>query len=217
LSRLINVIRIEIGDIMNISTRLSFCVSLLLIASVPLMAQTSTMRLRGVIEERQGSELKIKISNGEHVSLTLASPFSVSAVVKRSLSDIKVGDFIGAGARPQADGTFKAIQVVIFPEAQRGTGEGHRDWGVLPETTMTNATVAESVGSVDGSALVLRYKDGEKKITIGADATIVTLMPAQPDEVKVGTEMVTTASKDSAGHLTSARITIGKDGVAPPL
>jgi len=188
-----------------------------LLMSAPSWAQTPTQRVRGVIETRDGSHLLIKTTDGSHVDVTLATPFSVSAVVQKSISDIKVGDFIGAGARPQADGTLKAIQIVIFPEAQRGTGEGHRDWGVLPETTMTNATVAESVTAVNGSQFVLKYKDGSQKAIIGPDAHILTLEPAQADEVKAGVEVVTTATRAPDGHLSTARVTIGKNGVAPPL
>jgi hypothetical protein len=188
-----------------------------IVISAPVMAQTSTVRLRGVIEAYDGSHLRVKTPQGEHVDITLATPFAVSAVEPRMISDIKKGDFIGAGARPQADGSLKALQIVIFPEAQRGTGEGHREWGVLPETTMTNATVADNVAAVNGAEIMLKYKDGEKKISLSADAHILTLVPAQPSDVAVGVEMVTTASRGSDGQLSTARITIGKNGVAPPL
>ena len=180
-------------------------------------APAPSQRVRGTVEKLDGDVATVKTTEGQSVTLKLAPNYAVTAVVKATLADIKPNSFIGAGAKPQADGTLKAIQVMIFPEAQRGTGEGHRDWSAMPQTTMTNATVAESVSAVSGPVLTLKYKDGEKKLIIGSDANIITTVPADKADLKVGAELVTTATKGPDGSLTTARVTVGKNGVAPPL
>ncbi len=196
---------------------------LITIAAACLLVTTSAFaqqsaRLRGTIETLDGeASAVLKTTEGQSVTLKLAPNLSVAVVVKASLADIKPGAFVGAGARPQADGSLKAIQVLIFPEAQRGTGEGHRDWSALPQTTMTNATVADTVTSVDGQGLMLKYKDGEKKLVIGPDANIITTKPGARSDLMVGTELVATATRNEDGSYTAARVTVGKDGVAPPL
>ncbi len=179
-------------------------------------AQAPT-RIHGSIEKIDGSTATVKTSQGQEITLKLAPNAMVTAVAKRSASDIKDGAFVGIGGRPQPDGSIKAIQVMIFPEAMRGTGEGHRDWGVLPQTTMTNATVAATVAATDGADVTLKYKDGEKKFTIGPDAKILTLVAASQSDLKPGVEMATSATKNEDGSFTSARITVSKDGVPLPL
>ncbi len=191
---------------------------LALALSVGLAAgQTSSTRIRGSVEKVENDVVTVKTTRGETALLKLAPNYSVSAVVKKTAADIKPGDFIGAGAKPQADGTLQGIQIVIFPEAQRGTGEGHRDWSVLPESTMTNATVAQSVSATNGASITLKYKDGEKQLMIGPDANVITTEPAAKEELKVGVELVTTATKNEDGSYTAVRLTIGRNGVAPPL
>ena len=188
-----------------------------LIATTSAFAQQST-RLRGTIEKLDGEAgAVLKTTEGQSVTLKFPANLSVAIVVKATIADIKPGAFVGAGARPQADGSLKAIQVLIFPEAQRGTGEGHRDWSAMPQTTMTNATVAETVTSVDGQGLMLKYKDGEKKLVIGPDANIITTKPGARSDLQPGTELVTTATRNEDGTYSAARVTIAKDGVALPL
>lgn len=188
-----------------------------LVLSATLAQAQQNLRLRGAIEKLDADGAVVKTMEGQSVSLKFAPNLSVAVVVKAQVSDIKPGSFIGAGARPQADGTLKAIQVYIFPEALRGTGEGHRDWSAMPQTTMTNATVAETVSNVSGPELTLKYKDGEKKLIIGPDANVITTKPGERSDLKIGTELVTTATKNADGSLTASRVTVGKDGVAPPL
>ena len=174
-------------------------------------------RIRGTVEKLDADGAGIKTMDGQSIPIKFAPNLTIAVVVKAKISDIKPGDFIGAGARPQADGSLKGIQILIFPEAQRGTGEGHRDWSAMPQTTMTNATVAETVSNVSGSELTLKYKDGEKKLIIGPDTNIITTKPGERADVKIGTELVTTAVKNADGNFTTSRVTVGKDGVAPPL
>ena len=195
----------------------SFVAAILSITATAALAQAPSARIRGTVEKLEGNVAIVKNDKGQSFTLKLTPDYAVTAVVKATMSDIKPGLFIGAGARPMPDGTLAAVQVMIFPEAQRGTGEGHRDWSAMPQTTMTNATVAESVSAVSGPVLTLKYKDGEKKLIIGSDANIITTVPADKADLKVGAELVTTATKGPDGSLTTARVTVGKNGVAPPL
>ena len=190
---------------------------ILALAATTAFAQAPSARIRGTVEKLEGAVATVKTAEGQSVTLKLAPNVSISAVVKISAADIKPGSFIGAGARPKADGSLSAIQIYVFPEALRGTGEGHRDWSAMPQTTMTNATVAETVSAVNGPELTLKYKDGEKKLVIGPDANIITTVPAEAADLKVGTELVATATKNEDGTFATARVTVGKNGVAPPL
>lgn len=196
---------------------ISLAAALILAATATATNAQQSTRVRGTIEKIEADSVIVKTTEGQSVTLKFAPNLSVAIVVKAQVSDIKAGAFIGAGARPQADGTLKAIQVYLFPEALRGTGEGHRDWAAMPQTTMTNATVAETVSNVSGPELTLKYKDGEKKLVIGPDANVITTKPGERSDLKIGTELVATAMKAADGTLTAARVTVGKDGVAPPL
>jgi hypothetical protein len=125
-----------------------------------------TVRVRGTIDRVEGPVYIVKSRDGSELKVLLADNGGVTAIVKASLSDIKQGSFVGVAGMPQADGSQKAIEVLIFPEAMRGTGEGHYPWDVRPQSTMTNANVEQSVTGVDGQTLTLKYKDGEKKIVV---------------------------------------------------
>jgi hypothetical protein len=183
------------------------------------LAQTPTVnvRVKGTVEKLDGSMLTIKSVDGSDVAVRLADNFSVVAVAKASPADIKPGAYIGAGAKPQPDGTLRAVQVTIFPEAQRGVGEGHRAWDVLPDSTMTNATVSSTVEAVDGPTLTLTYKGGEKKLVIPADARVITYAPAEKTDLHPGAEVLAFATKQADGTLTSARVTVSKNGVPLPM
>jgi hypothetical protein len=111
--------------------------------------QPQTVRIRGPIQAVEGPTITVKAGEAGDVKVKLADNVAVFGVVKATLADIKPGVFIGVGATPQADGTQRAIQIMIFAESQRGTGEGHRPWD-RPGTTMTNATVDTTVSGVDG-------------------------------------------------------------------
>ena len=123
-----------------------------------------TVRLRGTIERVEGPVYVVKSRDGKESKVTLADNALVVAIIKAALSDIKQGSFVGVTGMPQTDGSQKAIEVHIFPEAMRGTGEGHYAWDLRPQSTMTNANVEQTVTGVDGQTLTLKYKDGEKKI-----------------------------------------------------
>jgi hypothetical protein len=181
-------------------------------------AQTAPpTRVRGTIATVEGQNLAVKAREGGTVDIKLADNLSVMGVTKAKLSDIAVGSFVGIAALPQKDGSLKAIEVLIFPEAARGSNEGHYPWDLLPESTMTNATVAEQVASVDGPTLTLKYKDGEKKILVPPEAAIVTFGPGDRALLKQGAGVFLSATKQPDGGLTAARVLVGKDGVMPPM
>ncbi|HEY5794058.1 MAG TPA: hypothetical protein VIU82_03510 [Bosea sp. (in: a-proteobacteria)] len=179
-------------------------------------AQSPTTRLRGEVEKAEGDTLMIKTVDGAMAKVALASGYSVGGVIKATAADIKKGGFIGVGARPQPDGSLLAVQVFIFPEAMRGTGEGHRPWSVLPESTMTNATVAETVSRVDGANVMLTYPGGEQKVTITPEANIIMAAPAQTSELVIGAQVAMTATKQADGSFSASRITIVKPGAQLP-
>jgi hypothetical protein len=173
-------------------------------------AQT-TVRVRGTIEKVDGGALTVKTREGANVVVKVADNVSVAGVLKRSLSDIKTNDFVGIAALPQSGGPSRALEVLIFPESMRGTGEGHRGWDLLPESTMTHATVTESVTKVDGHTLTLKYKEGEQTFVVPPDTPIVTFAPGDKSELKPGAVIFISGATKS-----DARITVGRE-VPPPM
>jgi hypothetical protein len=175
-----------------------------------------TARLRGTIDKVDGNTLLIKARDGAQLTLTLADKAQVVSVVKASLADIKEGAFIGSGAMPQADGSQKALEVHIFAESQRGTGEGHRPWDGAPNSTMTNGTAGTAVTEVDGSTITVKYRDGEKKIVVGPNVPIVRYEIGSPSDLKPGAAItVLAATKKPDGTFETARVNVGRDGVVP--
>jgi hypothetical protein len=196
-----------------------FCAAgLALILAATAASADNTVRLRGTIDHLEGPNYVIKARDGTQQKLVLADNAQVVALVKSSLSDIKQGSFVGVTAMPQTDGSQRAVEVHIFPEAMRGTGEGHRPWDLMPKSTMTNANVEQAVTGVDGQTLTLRYKDGEKKIVVPGEAPIVTFVPGDKNELKPGVKVfVPAATREPDGSLQAARINYGKGGVNPPM
>jgi hypothetical protein len=177
-----------------------------------------TVRVRGTIERVEGQTLVVKSRDGAELKVVLPDNALIVAIVKASLSDIKQGSFVGVTGMPQADGSQKAVEVHIFPEAMRGTGEGHRPWDLRPQSTMTNANVEQTVAGVDGHTLTLKYKDGEKKIIVLPETAIVTYMPGDKSELKPGVKIfIAAANKQPDGTLQAPRVNFGKDGLTPPM
>ena len=168
-------------------------------------------------ESVDGSTYLIKARNGAELKVALADKAQVAAVVKASLIDIKQGLFVGVTAMPQADGSLSAVEVHIFPEAMRGTGEGHYSWDLRPKSTMTNANVDQVVTAVDGQTLTLKFKDGEKRIFIPADTPIVAYVPGDNNDLKLGARVFIAAVKQPDGTLQGRAWRIGRDGVTPPM
>jgi hypothetical protein len=186
-------------------------------ATSPASAQ-ETVRLRGSIERVEGPVYVVKNRDGAEVKLTVTDNPLFVAIVKSTMADIKPGMFVGSTGMPQPDGTQKAIEVHIFPESMRGTGEGHYDWDLKPQTKMTNANVEQTVGGVDGQVLSVKYKDGEKKLLVTPETAVVTYVAGDKADLKPGTKIFVGAAKKQAdGTLQTPRITYGKDGLMPPM
>ena len=176
-----------------------------------------TVRVRGTIETIDGPTYVIKARDGGELKVALADKAQIAAVVKASLADIKQGLFVGVTGMPQADGSQNALEVHIFPEAMRGTGEGHYSWDLRPKSTMTNANVDQVVTAVDGQTLTLKYKDGEKKILVPADTPIVAYVRGDNNDLKPGAKVFIAAIKQPDGTLQGRAWRVGRDGVTPPM
>jgi hypothetical protein len=180
--------------------------------------QGAPTRVRGEIEKVDGNTLTVKSREGATVKVVLKDNAAVTGVEKAMLSDIKQNSFVGITAMPQADGTQKAIEVHIFPEARRGAGEGHRPWDLLPNSTMTNANVEQLVTAVDGPMLTMKYKDGEKKIQVPNNATIVQFVNAEKSDLKPGAKIfIAAGTKLPNGDIETAGVNVGKGGITPPM
>lgn len=189
----------------------------LVFAASTTLAQ-DTVRVRGTIEQVEGQTLMVKSRDGADLKVVLADNALIVGIVKASLSDIKPGSFVGVTGMPQADGSQKAVEVHIFPEAMRGTGEGHRPWDLQPQSTMTNANVEQTVAGVDGRTLTLKYNGGEKKIVVPPDIPIVTYVPGDKSELRPGVKIFIAAAKERPdGSLEATRVNFGKDGLTPPM
>ena len=196
--------------------RAALCVVAALAAPASLAQAPQTVRLRGVIEKVDGNTVTAKSDKGDALKLNLADKMLVVAVVKASMADIKDGDFIGSGAMPQPDGSQKAIEVHIFAESMRGTGEGFRPWDGAPNSTMTNGTVGTTVTGVDGPVITVKYKDGEKKIIVTPDVPIVRYEVSRYERGQAGGRLCGPGGAEAAGRqLRHQRINVGRDGVVP--
>ena len=177
-----------------------------------------TVRIRGEIESVDGAAYMVKNRDGAELKLTVTDNPLYVAIVKSTMADIKPGMFVGATGQTQPDGSQKAIEVHIFPESMRGTGEGHYDWDLKPNTKMTNANVDQTVNGNDGNTLSVKYKDGEKKILVTPETVVVTYVAGSKDDLKPGIKVFVGAAKKMAdGSVQTPRITYGKDGLTPPM
>jgi hypothetical protein len=186
----------------------------LIVTSV--QAQQKPVRVVGTIVGVDGPTIVVKPrGKGDEQRVRLTDKAGVFGVVRATLADIKPGAFIGVGAMPQADGSQKAIRVMIFAETQRGTGEGHRPWS-RPGSTMTNATVDTTAAGVDGQVLRVKYKGGEQRIVVGPDATINAYVVGERSELKPGANIAINAANVNAdGSLEASRINVGRGDVIP--
>jgi hypothetical protein len=184
-----------------------------------LAQQTPPARVRGAIESVDGNTLMVKARDGSSVRVTLADNARVTAMVKAQLADIKQGSFIGVTAMPQPDGSQKAIGLHIFMESQKGVvPDRHFPWDREPGSTMTNANVDSVVSSVDGQTIMVKYKDGEKKVIVPPDTPIVSFTPGSKDDLKPGAQMIVIAGqKQPDGSVLAPAINVGRNGAAPPM
>jgi hypothetical protein len=179
--------------------------------------QPQTQRLSGTIEKVDGNKLTIKPKAGDAQIVALTDKALIVGVTKASLADIKAGSYIGSGAVPQPDGTQKAVEVHIFAESQRGTGDGHRDgWPGAPNGTMTNGEAGNPVTGVDGLTLMVKYKGGEKKLLVTPATPIVQYQISDASVLKPGAAIsIVAATKKPDGTFETARINVGLNGVVP--
>jgi hypothetical protein len=185
--------------------------------ALPASAQ-ETVRIRGTIEKVDGPVYVVKNRDGAEMNVKVTDNALFVGIVKSTMADIKPGMFVGSTGMTQPDGSQKAIEVHIFPESMRGTGEGHYDWDLKPNTKMTNANVEQTVAGVDGPVLSVKYKDGEKKLMVTPETAVVTYVVGSKDDLKPGIKVFVGAGKKQAdGSVETPRITYGKDGLTPPM
>jgi hypothetical protein len=177
-----------------------------------------TMRIRGEATKLEGDMLSVKDRGGQALTVKLAPNLRVTELRKAELSEIAAGKYIGVTALPQKDGTLKAIAIHIFPDAAKGTAEGHMRWDLAPETTMTNATVDGVVSAGGSSTIKVKYKDGEKTVTVTPETAIVAMGPGKPDMLKPGAKiLIFGAQKAADGSLSAQSVVVGREGLTPPM
>jgi uncharacterized protein DUF5666 len=211
-----------------------------IIAVTPMavLAVDASINVRGTITRVDGNTLEINQKDGSTARVRLADNAKIAAVTKASLFDIKPGSFIGTAATPRTDGTLQAIEIHIFPDSMRGTGEGNREWDLAPKSSMTNGTVSRpkssmtngtvvqrsnkigdnKVSNVEGNSLTVEYNGGTRTVTVTPTTEVVALVPGDQSELKPHAQVfISGATRDPDGGLKAERITVGKDGVAPPM
>lgn len=198
---------------------LAFATALIPMAlvSTSAFADGTPVRVRGSVVSLDGSHLVVHAKDGKDVTVNLADNFAALAVVKASMADIKEGTFIGTATVTQPDSTLRSLEVVVFPDKMRGTGEGHYPWDLGSSSMMTNATVANAVKGIEGQTVTVTYKGGEKKIDIPANVPVVALVPATKEEIKPGAVVFVPTQRQPDGSLNGGAVLFGKDGVIPPM
>ena len=185
--------------------------------STAVLAQAPT-RIRGTLEQVDGNVLTIKARGGEAMKVRVPDNVVVIGITKASIADIGNGKFIGTTTVGQRDGVLVAEEVHIFPESMRGTGEGHRDWDLRPESKMTNANVADIKSMGDGKVMTIQYKGGEKKVLVTPRPAVVNFEPSSRAELKVGAPVfINAAERQPDGTYTAPRVNVGLHGQIPPM
>ncbi len=187
--------------------------------AAPALAESApTVRIRGEATKIEGDMLSVTDRGGQALVVKLAPNVRVTELRKADISEIVAGKYIGVTALPAKDGALRAVAIHIFPDAAKGTAEGHRPWDLAPETTMTNATVDGVVAAGNGSTIKLKYKDGEKTVIVTPETAIVAMGPGKPDMLKPGAKiLIFGAVKAADGSLSTQGVVVGKDGMAPPM
>ncbi|MET0256643.1 MAG: hypothetical protein ABWZ85_13560 [Luteibacter sp.] len=175
------------------------------------------VHVRGTVIALAGDQLQVKSREGKNVTVKLKEGWKLSSVAKASVGDIKAGDYVGIASMPRSEGGDGALEVLILPPALKGLGEGNYSWDLKPHSSMTNATVADAVKSVDGSTVTVNYQGQEKKIAVRDGTPVVTLAPATTEDLKAGAVVFVPAEKGADGSLVSNQVLVGKNGVVPPM
>ena len=197
--------------------RLIACAAALVAFAATAMAQTPPTRLRGSIAALDGDTLTVATRDGGTAKVALTKDWVVMLVSPFSLADIKENNFVGVASMKKPDGTLEALEVLVFPEAARGTGEGHYPWDLQPQSMMTNATVSKVAKAADADTLTVTYKDGTQTIHVAKGVPVVTFEPGTKADAKVGAKVFLGAAKAADGSLSAGRILVGKDGLTPPM
>ncbi|MET4043202.1 hypothetical protein [Bradyrhizobium sp. RT6a] len=200
-------------------TRPLIAVAMVAVSTLSALAQRAPVptRVRGTIESVNGDTMQVKARGGEDVKLHIASDVNVSGITRISRADIKPGSFVGATTVPGPDGGANAVEVHVFPESMRGTGEGSRPYDLKPNSSMTNATVSESVVGNDGHTLLVKYKDGEKKVFVADNTPVVTFVPGDKSDLKAGAKVIAFMKQLPDGSFETNRVSVGRDGLTPPM
>jgi len=203
-----------------IRTRTAFAAFLLAAVSAVAFAQAPAnppVRIRGVVEKIDGQMLTVKANNGQSMTVKLADNYVVMGIAKAGIADLTSGKFIGTTTVGERDGALVALEVHIFPENMRGTGEGHYDWDLRPDSKMTNANVANVTSMGKDRVLTVQYKGGEKKVLVPEKSAIVSFTPVDRGELKPGSKVFLNTQRQPDGSLTAARVNVGLKGQVPPM
>jgi hypothetical protein len=188
-----------------------------ILSSAALAQAPAPVRIRGTVEKMDGNTMTVKARNGETVQVKLADNYTVTGIAKASVNDVGSGKYIGTTTVGERNGALVAEEIHIFPESMRGTGEGHRDWDLRPNSKMTNAAVADVVKMGKDRVLTVKYKDGEKKILVPDHTVVVAFQPAERSVLKRGAKIFVIAQKQPDGSLTAPRVNVGLKGQIPPM
>jgi hypothetical protein len=175
------------------------------------------VRIRGLIETSDGSKMTVKTREGASTAIALATGVKIMAVAKASIEDIKPGDFVGIASLPKSKGGDGAVEVLIFPAAMKGTGEGSYPWDLKPQSTMTNATVSNAVKEVDGHEITVKVNGKDKTISVADGTVVVTLAPAMAADLKPGATVFVPTERGTDGMLTAGFVIVGANGIVPPM
>ena len=202
-------------------TKSLFAGALIALLALPAAAQNppqgTPTRIRGTVEKLDGQALTVKSREGQELTITLAPNVTVAHLVKKSLGDIKAGDFVATTSSKGTDGKNHSVELRIFPDAMRGLGEGQYAWDLMPDSLMTNATVAGITGAPQGQTLKVTYKGSESEIVVGPDTPIFGYGTGDTSLLKPGAAIFIVALKAPEGSLSASRVTAEKDGVKPPM
>jgi hypothetical protein len=201
---------------MTIARRTLLTTFVALLASAAQAQNVPPARIRGTIDRVDKQMLHVKTRTGDTIDVTLRPNTSVTVIAPSRITDIAPGSYIGTAAMPQPDGSLKAMEIQVFPPSMRGVGEGHRPYDLQPQSTMTNGTVGDVVGT-EGRTLTLRYQGGEQKVVVPANAPIITYEPGNLAMLVAGAHVIITTDKAADGTLTATRVAVGKDGLTPPM
>ena len=201
------------------SYRFSFAAAFALSLAPALAQNAPVASARATIEtvSADGAALRVRTRAGEDQAVHLSPTTRYVLVLPATLADVKPGSFIGVAALPGEGSELKAMEVHIFPEAMRGTGEGFRPFDLAPKSSMTNGAISARVDAAAGPKLTVTYKGGEQTIVVDPKTPIVALAPGARTDLKPGAAIIARGAKQEDGSIDAAIVSVGKDGLVPPM